>query len=305
MCIKSRLAAAIYRAVIGIIAALSSWSIFLSYGADAWHQFATWALILVAVYYICSALATAIMSKRRNAGWSFLPTWQLAALIAAGLVLAEQVSGFATSGQLADEQASLIIQFALPIMIMLDWLAFSKKGQFRTIDPWYALALPVCYLAWEIMTIGDFNSINVTVFIWWVVFMMVVILIFGYLIYLLDLIMSGKLSQYIVMPKIKVIELVDEEDSSSPQASLEEAKTEEKVSTPTSKNPTSPKPKKPAKETTKMEIKEEKVHQSVEVHMPETPPEPKEPTKPSVPQIENRKKDSKSAQNLHRANKRH
>ena len=67
----------------------------------------------------------------------------------------------------------------------------------------------------------NYHALGVDRLIWWGLIIVVVVLALGYTIMLLDFVLSGKVSQYIVVPKIKTIvieeEIVDEEDLSKPK----------------------------------------------------------------------------------------
>lgn len=339
MYVKCRPIVALYREIIGLLALVASWSLFVMMGASAWRLFMTWALILASIYYIFSGFLTIIMVKWRDYGWTMLPTWQLATIIALGLVLVEKIIGQATP--LVFGNVAILIQIILPCLVLLDWLCFSKKGAFRLIDPWYALALPACYAAWITLSapetkltpsypyvIFDFNAVPVSTFIWWLIFMMVSLLLASYIIYIVDFMMSGKVSRYIVMPKIKLVEIEDdpiEDDAKKPQPEIKVPApkvTETKVAESKPVQKTAPLPKvdivakSKAPATTPKDIKDPKEAKDVTVPQsddnklpkkaettkvtePKKPEKPKEPSAPNAPHIENRKKDLKSAQSLH------
>lgn len=368
MHIKRHLPTILYRSLIGLLSLLASWSLFVMFGASAWRLFVTWALLMTTIYYLGNALFLVLLGKHHPAGWTPAPTWQLASLIALGLVAAEGMMG---KGVLEIHgQIDFLIRIVLPVLVFVDWLILSQKGQLRLIDPWYALTLPACYAAWILLSadyprltwrypypIFELAITNIPTFLWWLVLMLVIILVVGYAIYALDFAASGKLSQYIVMPKLKRIEITEETEDDTSDASADDAakqrSSESQAETAPAQPAASAKPvEKPAKKTmdvcqakpaptktskastanpkksaksTPKEVKSIKPEQSSsstsepvpivgkvknltpekqaklqkKVSEPATPAKPEEPETPKVPQIENRKKDQKSAQNLH------
>lgn len=350
MYIKSRPIALAYRGLVALLSVVATWSLFVMLGSSAWRLFITWAVLFSSVYYVSSTLFAAVFGGRKGGGWTPAPTWQLATLIAFGLVTTEGLMGEGVSE--VHGQIGLLIRSILPVLVLGDWLVFSKKGQFRVVDPWYSLALPACYAAWILMSAADTKmtwaypyqnfeiaAVGVPTMLSWLELLAVIILLVGYIVYMVDFALSGKLSKYIVMPKIKLIEIPDDEPADSDVKQLESQPAESvKEKTITEPEPTSvvkpitvPKKtmdvssskgaKKPTKvietkkSTTPLETvpviketkpltskKQEKVEQRVAIpteQHPAAPRKPEEPQAPKIPQIENRKKDEKSAQSLH------
>lgn len=344
MYIKRRTFTLVYRGLIGALSLVVTWSLFAMFGEAAWRLFLTWTVVVASIYYIGTTIFAVLFGKRKGNGWTPAATWQLALLITFGLVVAEWLMGEGVAE--VRGQIGLLVRLVLPILVLIDWLVFSKKGQFRLVDPWYALALPACYAAWILISADTITSqawkypyqnfeiaaVGVPTMLWWLVLMMVIILLAGYIIYLLDFAMSGKLSKYIVMPKIKLVEVVDDEPTERKPAVKNSATVEAtsvKHTAPTKPKTTQktmdvaqpknnahidlthhddnradsveaiPVAKKSRPLTPEKQEKLERQTTTPVEAKPPMPDKPEEPKAPQVPQIENHKKDKKSAQNLH------
>lgn len=242
MYINNRPVASIYRLSIGALATFSFWLSLHIFGQSAWRLFPTWFTLASAIYYVLSALITAF-SKKRSSGRVICPAFQ-GGLIIAGIILAIfhvvfEINHISALG-LSDAGMVLVI-FLIPVLIFLDWILFTKKGYYRTIDPFYWLALPAIYASWILLsaelTSGgdafcypygflDFYQVGLDTMLLWLAIIAVVALAFGYLCFILDFTISGKLGKHVVLPHIKTI-IIEEPDSSltasSPQAASSHA----------------------------------------------------------------------------------
>ncbi len=254
MYIPNRIFATCYRLIIAAISGLAVFFIFHDYGNTAYRLFPTWVALIAAIYFFCSGVAT-YFSVQRQFSRAISPTLQ-GALIVVGfslltlyfVCLSHDVDLPGSGGLIGT-----LVDFILPLLFLFDWLLFSEKGFWRSIDPWYWLALPVALVAASLVGIQlssatnagrfvypflDYQTIGLDTMLWYFGIAAVLILIFGYLCLVLDFTISGRLGEHIVLPKIKTIvieEAVDEQPLDEKTISVEDAVTEEPTPEPASK----------------------------------------------------------------------
>lgn len=233
MYIQNKLVAAFYKLSLGLISVYGFWMTLASFGATAWRLFSTWALMIGAIYFCISALILALSSKR-EAGDTPCPMLEgmlivaflLQAITAIACVVNDEylpgLSGF----------AAVLAYYILPVLTLLDWCLFNKKGLWRAIDPFYWLALPLAYSAMIILTANmlpsstsllypvaflDYNTHGLWKMLSWLALVGLLILIFGYILILLDAFMGGIIAKHIVLPHIRTVAVdnEDEEEQSS------------------------------------------------------------------------------------------
>lgn len=248
MYIPNRILATCYRLITAAIAGLATFFIFHSYGSSAFRFFPTWVAIIAAVYFFCSGVAT-YFSVQRSFFRAICPTLQGALIIAGITLLILQFVCFSHNISIPSSTGLIgtLVNFVLPLLFLFDWLLFSEKGFWRPIDPLYWLALPTCFVAVSLIIIQltthtdstrfvypffDYPNIGFDTMLWYFAIAAVLILIFGYLCFFLDFAISGRLGQYIVLPKIKTIiieEDVDESEDESAGEMTEDAQQKKKV----------------------------------------------------------------------------
>lgn len=225
MYIRSRAAAAISDLVIGILSLVAEWFLLGRYGWAALRFFPTWVLFLSAVYFLSAALLITLRSKRDP---NRKPCPMLEGMILCGFLLisgtaiASSVDGFALPK--LDFWLIWLLCAGLPILIFADWLVFAKKGYWQIMYPFYWLALPITYAATMVVTAEYLPTFTTWLYpldflnyhesgLWemlgWLLVVSMLVLIVGYILYLLDFATSGKLAKYIVLPHIQTI-LIDE-----------------------------------------------------------------------------------------------
>jgi len=226
MYIQKKPAAAISKTIIGVISLSLMWALISQFGPNALRIFPTWVVILAAVYFLTSALVTALNPKKF--------TGRIVCPMLDGLLLVNclLMSGFAiTSAQhyyyLPQLPSAIVwsVCLVLPLLIFLDWLFFVKKGGWKPMYPFYWLAFSVSYAAAMIFSaqllpdgadlrypLEMFNFIDFGLgsMFGWMLLVVILVLAVGYILYLLDFAMSGKLARRIVLPHLQVIE-VDEQ----------------------------------------------------------------------------------------------
>lgn len=230
MYIKTRIVTAVFRLSISVLSVFASWLLFHIFGSGAWRLFPTWIMLMAAVYYFCLAFFP-VFSKRRDSGRIFCPTLQ-GAIVVSGMVLAIFRLVFNLIGVKVvglEGIGLILVNFVLPAMFFLDWILFTKKGRLRAVDPFYWLALLVCYGAWILLSAEfmntdaalrypydflDFNTIGIDFMLTWFAAIAIVTLALSYICVALDFAMSGNLAKYVVLPHIKTI--VIEEDVEAP-----------------------------------------------------------------------------------------
>lgn len=238
MYIKTRVVTAVFRLSISALSVFASWLLFHIFGNEAWRLFPTWIMLMAAVYYFSLAFFP-VFSKRRDSGRVFCPTLQ-GAIVVSGMIIAIFRLVFDTAGvKIAGLEGAgmILVNFVLPMLFLLDWVLFTKKGRWRAVDPFYWLALLICYGAWILLSAEfmntdavlrypygflNYNTIGIDFMLVWFVVIAVVTLALGYVCVVLDFAMSGSLAKYIVLPHIKTI--VIEEEVELPPVEAAEAK---------------------------------------------------------------------------------
>lgn len=258
MYIKSRTANIVYKLIIGILAGIGLALEFATFGQPAWRLFATWFLLFTTIYYIVSALIFAI-AKKRQSSKTLCPMLQGAILIAGIFLLTARLISWCGDFYLpgAGGLGSSLIEFLLPILVFCDWLVFSQKGFWRTVEPWYWLAFPALYFCFIMLTalvlpsasvlrypydFLDFSAVGFDTMCWSLGIIALLILVFGYLCVTLDFALSGKLGQHVVLPKIKVMVIEEEapdavEDTEDKKKQAEQNKEQAKTQAKPSEKP--------------------------------------------------------------------
>lgn len=238
MYIQSKPIAAFYKLFLGASALALEWRLLAEYGLSALRLFPTWVLFAVAIYFLSSALIIAL-SRRRFSGKNLCPIIEgmiiMAFLLISGIGLASSKYQFYLPSLPQWQVWSICL--VLPILTLLDWLLFVKKGRWSIMMPFYGLALPVVYVAAIIFTaemlpdatellypLEAFNlrDFGVWLSIRYAVVIVIVMLLFGYILYIVDFALSGKLAKHIVLPHLKVIDL-DQEIEKATSAPVENA----------------------------------------------------------------------------------
>lgn len=227
MYISSRVGATIYRLVLGVIAALGVWLQFNASGVAAWRLLATWVMLIASIYYILGGIFSLAM-RRLSPGFEICPMLQ-GALVVSGIMLMIGAVIFAGCGMDlpgASGIGGVIVNFLVPVLMLVGWIFFSMKGLWRPIDPFNWLAFLVIYVGFVLLSsfyisqstdliypyeILDYERISIATMLWWLVLFAVIDLIFGYLCVVIDFAMSGRLSETIVLPRIKTIVIEEDE----------------------------------------------------------------------------------------------
>ena len=232
MHIQNRTAMVTFDFIIGILAGVATWIQFVSFGDSAWRLFATWVALVAAIYYIVDALF-ALLAKRRPIGAEVCPMLQGGLIVSGVLLLLIRVVYYALDSYIPSVGVNVIlIEFILPILMIMSWVMFSVKGKWRAYEPFYWLALPAVYVALilvsgELMSRSaslvypyeflDYPSIGIDTMLWWFAIFATAILIVGYIFWILDFALSGKLAEHVVMPKIKTVVIEEEVEDEEPE----------------------------------------------------------------------------------------
>lgn len=232
MHIQNRTAMVTFDFIIGILAGLATWIQFASFGDNAWRLFATWVALVAAIYYIVDALV-ALLSKRRPIGAEVCPMLQGGLIVSGILLLLIRIVYYVLDSYIPSVGMNVIlIEFILPILMIMSWVMFSTKGKWRAYEPFYWLALPAVYVALilvsgELMPRSaslvypyeflDYPSIGIDTMLWWLAIFATATLIVGYIFWILDFALSGKLAEHIVMPKIKTVVIEEEVEDEEPE----------------------------------------------------------------------------------------
>jgi len=236
MYVRNKLVAAFYKLSLGLISVYGFWMTLASYGATAWRLFSTWALLIGTIYFCISALMLALSSKR-EAGDTPCPMLE-GILIIAFIIQAVAVIACAINDEYIPGLTgfpAILTYYILPILTLLDWCLFNKKGLWRPMDPFYWLALPLSYCAMIILTANmlpsstsllypvaflDYNANGFWEMLSWLALLGLLILILGYILILLDAFMGGVISKHIVLPRIRTV-TIEDDDEGTPDTDTE------------------------------------------------------------------------------------
>ncbi len=244
MYIQSRSASACYKLFIGLLACLGFWISLASFGMSAWRLFSTYVLCVAMVYYLLSALMIAL-SRRRPLGKTLYPSLDGGLMVSFALIMVATVNYRLQDLYLpgAGGWHAALIYFMLPFLVLMDWLLFARKGTWQPIDPLYWLAGPTMYCAGMILTaeylspytewlypLGFMNyaEVGILEMVEWLITLASLILIGGYILLLVDFVMSGKLGKYVVLPRIKMIPIDEEIPEAIVPPSQDKTKTAQK-----------------------------------------------------------------------------
>lgn len=313
MHIQNRTATVIFSFIIGVLAALAAWIQFLSFGHDAWRLFATWVALVAAIYYILDAVV-ALLAKRRPVGAELCPMLQGGLIVSGITLLLIRIICYAMDSYIPGAGGNVMLsEFILPVLMIMSWVMFSQKGKWRAYEPFYWLALPGIYAS-AILVSGefmprnarlvypyeflDYPSIGIDTMLWWFAIFAVAILIVGYIFWILDFAMSGKLSEHIVMPKIKTVVIEEEVEDEEATPEVTEKPEEKPVKLVTTGSRNLPVIKAQAAKKSQSQPQTTKPAQNNQNHKPsdtKTTKEPAEPKTPEKPKADTTEKTSKSS----------
>ena len=237
MYIKNRSASALYKLFIGVVALVGFWASLMNFGTSAWRLFSTYVLLVTAAYLLISALIIA-MSKKRNPGRIPCPMLDGAIIVSTALLCVATVvcklQNIIIPGAIG-WHASLIY-FVLPFLVFSDWALFARKGRWHLIEPFYWLAPAIIYASLILLTADavsrdsafrypvpflDYSSLGVINMLEWFIAIGVLLLIYGYALVALDFVLSGKLSHYIVLPRLKAVDDEEPEEAEPEEPTIE------------------------------------------------------------------------------------
>ncbi len=222
MNIRNGFAASIYRLLVAILAMLGAWMCFENFGWSSWRVLLTYTLLFTTIYFGVLAIVGLVLNKRKRQALG-LPMLEGALIIT---LLTVSVTTFVFMARdwehpaLAGGAAALSY-VTLPVLVIADWLIFMPKGRWRSIYPFYWLAFPVFYVAAILFTAElypnidlryplaflDYHIHDIVQMIWILIFYAICILIVGYGFYAIDALVGGKVGKYVVLPKIKLVEV--------------------------------------------------------------------------------------------------
>lgn len=213
-----------YKLLIGLLSLLALIILFLAVGADAWRFFSPFLLILSGAYFLLNA-AVLCFSSKRALNQNLCPMFEglliISYLLQCGTLLFYQQATWPELPFLA----GALTYFILPILILVDQILLNRKGTWQVYDPLYWLAPPIAYAAWIILSAEflpadtllyplhflNINQVGIHSFFLWSVFFMLLTTILGYILFLIDYIVSGRLAKRVVLPHIRVVELSDKD----------------------------------------------------------------------------------------------
>lgn len=232
MRVESKSISIVMKVLIGGLSLVVLGVAFILYGTAAWRLLFTWVLLLAGIYYLVTA-AILVLSDHH---YDYTPCPMLVGLFIVNFLLISLTSFiFAATRQemvLLSGLPAAILYGTLPVLVLADWLLFARKGHWRIIFPFYWLALPTAYVAFIILTATmspnahlayplaflDWQDFGFSDFYTYLLIFAVLILVAGYVFTLFDGLISGKVAQYIVLPRIETIEEADEDSSFLPDS---------------------------------------------------------------------------------------
>lgn len=220
MRIESKTFSIVMKVLIGGLSLLTFWIALVLFGSAAWRLFFTWVLLLAGIYYLTTAIV--LVLSDRSYDYTLHP--MLVGLFLINSLLISITSFvFAATHQdiiLLSGLPAAILYGTLPVLLLADWLLFTRKGHWRAIYPFYWLAPASIYAALIVLTATTSPNIGLAyplAFLNWQSFgfpdfctslamFAILILSAGYLFMLFDGLISGKIAKYIVLPRVKTIE---------------------------------------------------------------------------------------------------
>ena len=219
MHIRNSLATTIYRMLMAILAGFGAWMYFDSFGLSAWRIFATYALLMTAIYFgILAIIGLATKERRKQIVSSSMIE---GVLIISLLTVSVTTFVFMIHGwqqPTLSGPAAALSYVTLPVLVIADWAIFMPKGRWQGIYPFYAAVILFTAELWLDLDLRyplgflDYRVYDISRMIWTLIFYAVCILIVGYGFYAIDALVSGKVGKHIVLPKIKLVEVESEED---------------------------------------------------------------------------------------------
>lgn len=232
MYIQNRIIAAFCKLSLGLISLYGLWLTLAAFGATSWRLFSTWPLFIGSLYF-CLAAIMLIFRRRDTADLTpcaMLDGLLVVAFIVQGVVaIVCAVNHYVTPSLTGF--AAILIYYLLPVLALLDWCLFNRKGQWRVADPFYWLALPLSYAAIIICTANilpsstallypvaflDYNTNGFWEMLAWLSLISLLILILGYILVILDAFMAGSIAKHIVMPHIRTVAVDEHQAPSTP-----------------------------------------------------------------------------------------
>ena len=137
-----------YKLLILGLSAYGLWhQIFFANGIDysSFYDYTTLSNILVFLYFLGSVimnLSRAIQGIRMR---TFLPQGKGALLLLILMTMLVYHFILLPEAEGSLSLTSLLLQYVLPVMTLLDWVLFDRKGQFVILDPFRWLLLPMLY----------------------------------------------------------------------------------------------------------------------------------------------------------------
>lgn len=227
MYIHHRPAAAIFRLAIGALSTIGAGLQFVTLGDAAWRLFSTWVMILTAIYYIVLSLISALCT-RRSLGKQNSPMFEGVLITANSMILIGTLCflnlGWPVPG--ANGLGGILIHFVIPLMTLLDYALFCRKGRLQFIYPFDWLVLPIVYVSLVLISalnyastqplaipypFLDYAALGFENFALSLIIIALLTLVFGYSLFLADFALSGKLAKRIVLPKLKAVPIEDEQ----------------------------------------------------------------------------------------------
>lgn len=224
MYIHHKLSALLYKLLVALLCSFGAWLTFETFGLTAWRVFVTYPLIVGAIYFLVSAIMAFWNYGQQKSGFCAMLEGALIIGFLTSSITVMVCYNFDWSHPSLQGAAAALVYATLPILVTCDYFLFVPKGHWQPIYPFYWLAFPIIYASMMVLTAEDlpvntpwlypleflnYKTGNFALLVQWFVFYSVAILIVGYILYVLDALMGGKVGKYIVLPRIKLVEIED------------------------------------------------------------------------------------------------
>ncbi len=206
---SGRFLSGIYKRVLTLCAAVGLiWQLGLFSGTPRWGALRYYTVLVNLLCFVYFTVDEYWVLLRGKNWWSVIKGALTMASVASGLVayfvLGQSPLALLRTGAVA----SLLLHYAVPLMTVLDWLLFDRKGSFRPTDPLVWAILPNGYFLYATVrgfllppafgssrfpyAFMDYDALGVgRVLLRWLVFNLA-FLCLGYLFWLVDWFVGGK-----------------------------------------------------------------------------------------------------------------
>ncbi len=232
MHLPRKLLSIILHIFLGALAAIAVMAEFHTWSVAAWRLFSTWVMLGISLYALGCAFWLGMhyrspSSPQSQPAGNFAP--RLAGLLATNALLILVVNCISWSVELGLPQSAhgfgqILVNYLVPLLMLAIWFGFTPQGNLRPVEPLYYLAPIVLYCALIIITADSASNAEILRYpypffnyqVYGLETLMFALLdlaalttVLGFVVFACDFVLSGRLSRYVVLPKVKTIVIVD------------------------------------------------------------------------------------------------